>query len=473
MPAALAATQRELDSRRSLGTSVVTTWAHYKPVAVHGRVVVRPQEDLEAVRRRIHDRLHQVLSPLPTPANPAGWGFGEPLRPSNVYRLLEQAEPGVRYVDSVSFVVEEAPDSRVRAVAADNYQPDTWYAGCEEVLFRSTNGGRGWEPVGHFPGEAVRRVVPAPAAARPGITPRPGAVAVVTRIAEGGSAVYLSTSLGESWTKLAQLEPSVLDLDWIDRADAGALLLATDVGLYELSLLPGATPLQVLVDSADTDRGFAAVRAFVSERGVPGVAVAASAQLGVYLSVEGGAPGSFVPIGLSRVDVRSLAVQYDGPATVLWAGAGEPDPTRPGSGCSRTRLFETDVKWQPLSSGWSGGTCWGLAFQGTTAYAATQSAGVLRLDTGATAPAWLTVDVNGGLPLRDRTRFEATDSVATGPGLVLAGGSRGVYRSTDGQRWTAAAGRETRDTVTVPDTWLICSGDHDIEVVRDDATSGH
>jgi hypothetical protein len=473
VPAALAATQQELDSRRSLGTSVVTTWARYKPVAVHGRVVVRPQEDLEAVRRRIHDRLHQVLSPLPTPANPTGWAFGEPLRASNVYRLLEQAEPGVRYVDAVSFVVEEAPDTRVRAVAADHHQPDTWYAGCEEILFRSTNGGRGWEPVGHFPGETVRRVLPAPAAGRPGITPRPGAVAVVTRSAEGGSAVYLSTSLGESWTRLALLEPSVLDVDWIDRADAAALLLATDVGLFELSLLPGATPLPVLVDPTDADRGFAAVRTFVSERGVPGVAVAATAQLGVYLSVTGGAPGSYVQVGLSRVDVRTLAVQYDGPATVLWAGAGEADPNRPGNGCYRTRLFESDVKWQPLPSGWSGGTCWGLAFQGSTAFAATQSAGVLRADTTAATPDWLTVDVNGGLPLRDRTRFEPTESVATGAGLVLAGTNRGVYRSPDGQRWTAAAARETRETVTVPDTWLICSGDHDIEVVRDDATSGN
>ncbi len=126
-------------------------------MSVHGRVVVRPEEDADAVRRRIHDRLHQTLSPLPTALNPTGWPFGEPLRASNVYRLLEQAEPGVRYVDDVSFVVQEAPDARVRAVAADQYQPDTWYAGCEETLFRSTNGGRGWEPVGRFPGETVRR----------------------------------------------------------------------------------------------------------------------------------------------------------------------------------------------------------------------------------------------------------------------------------------------------------------------------
>src|SRR5439155_14049798 len=142
-------------------------WARYKSVSVRGRVVVRAQEDPDAVRQRIHDRLYQVISPLPTPASPDGWAFGEPIRASNVYRLLEQAEPGVRYVDDVRFVVQQAPDRRARAVAADRFQPDTWYAGCEDLLFRSTNGARGWELIGSFPDETVRRVVPARAADRP------------------------------------------------------------------------------------------------------------------------------------------------------------------------------------------------------------------------------------------------------------------------------------------------------------------
>jgi len=471
-PEALAATQRELDARRALGTRVVTSWARYKAVSVRGRVVVRPQEDPDAVRQRIHDRLYQVLSPLPTPASTDGWPFGEPLRASTVYRLLEQAEPGVRYVDDVRFVVQQAPDARTRSVAADNGQADTWYAGCADTLFRSTNGGRGWEPVATFPGETVTRVVPAPAPDRPGITARPGAVAVVTRAAEEGSCVYLSTSLGADWTKLAQLEPVVADLDWVDRAEAAALLLATDSGLYELSLLPGSVPLQVLVDSADPDRGFYAVRAFVSERGAPAVALAAQAQYGVYLSTAAGAPRTFTNVGLSRVDTRTLAVQYDGPATVLWVGAGEADVSRPGQGCFRTRLFEADVRWQPAATGWTGGTCWDLAFAGRTVLAASQSAGVLRLDTTASTATWVPADVNCGLPLRDRSRFAPVDSVAWLPsGTLVAGGAQGVYRSTDAVRWAAAANRETQEMVTVPETWLLCSGDHDIEVVRDDASS--
>ncbi|SCG52069.1 putative baseplate assembly protein [Micromonospora echinaurantiaca] len=472
---ARARVEADLDRRRALGTSCRAGWARYKAVSIRARVVVRREEDADAVRRRIHDRLHSTLSPLPTPLNPTGWAFGEPLRASNVYRLLEHAEPGVRYVESVRFVVDEAPDAQVNAVAVDQYQPRTWYAGRGPVLFRSTNAGAGWEPAGRFDGETVLRVAPAPAPTRPGIVPRPGAVAAVTLRAGGGSRVHLSTDLGETWSLLTDLASRITDLAWIDRDGAGALLVATDTGLYEVSLLPGAVPLQILVDPADADRGFYAVRAFVSERGAPGVAVAAQAGFGVYLSTAAGRPGTFGHVGLANVDNRVLAVQYDGPATLLWSGTGEPDPKKPGQGCYRTRLFESDVQWQPVQTGWIGGTCRDLAFAGPLAVAATQSGGVVRLDTLAAQPQWAPVMVNCGLPLRDRTRFLPVDAIAATAGpdrLILAGGERGVYRSGNAVDWAASANQATADVVTVPDTWLLCSGEHDIEVVRQDATRG-
>jgi hypothetical protein len=468
-------TEEDLNGRRALGTSCIATWARYKAVSVLGTVVVRPEENIDTVRRRIHDRLYQMISPLATTINVGGWAFGEPLRASNVYRVLEQAEPGVRYVENVRFVVEEVPDSQTSTVAADEYQPDTWYAGCGEVLFRSTNAGQGWEPVGRFPGEDIRRVMPAPAAVRVGIVRRPGAVAVATGRTDGqGSRVYVSMDLGDTWQLRAELVPQITDLAWIDREQEAALLLATVSGLYELSLLPNAVPLQILVDPTDVDRGFYAVRAFVSERGASAVAVAAQARYGVYLSTEGGRRETFRHTGLANVDTRQLTVQYDGPATWLWAGAGEPDPNRPGQGCFRTRLFEPDVRWQALSTDWAGGTCWAIAFAGTTALAATHSGGVLRLDTIAAEPRWQPSPVSGGLPLRDRARlFEPVAAIAVGAsGLVLAGGPRGVFRSDDAYRWFGAANRETRDLVTIPDTWLLCSGRHRIEVVPADATPG-
>ncbi|MEV7987987.1 putative baseplate assembly protein [Micromonospora sp. NPDC085948] len=489
VPEARRRVEADLEERRMVGIRSRATWARFKAVSVRARVVVRREEDVDAVRRRIHDRLHQTLSPLPTALNPTGWPFGEPLRASNVYRLLEHAEPGVRYVESVRFVVDEAPDAGVRALAVDQYQPRTWYAGRGPVLFRSSNGGAGWEPAGRFDDETVLRVAPAPAPVRPGIVARPGSVAVVTLRSSGGSRVHLSTDLGETWSLLTDLDARISDVAWLDRDGAGALLVATDTGLYEVSLLPGAVPLQILVDPSDADRGFYAVRAFVSERGAPGVAVAAQASFGVYLSTAGGRPGSFTHVGLANVDNRVLAVQYDGPATLLWSGAGEPDPKKPGQGCHRTRLFESDVKWQPVQSGWVGGTCRDLAFAGQLAVAATQSGGVLRLDTLGAQPQWQSVSVNCGLPLRDRTRFVPVDAIAVGgptvggaggatggtgtaERLLLAGGERGVHRSANAVDWTPSANQATADVVTVPDTWLLCSGEHDIEVVRQDATFG-
>ncbi|WP_027345348.1 putative baseplate assembly protein [Hamadaea tsunoensis] len=468
-------TESDLDERRSLGTSVRATWARYKAVSIEATVVVRREEDAEAVARRINDRLYQTLSPLPTAINPAGWAFGEPLRASNVYRLLEQAEPGVRYVDDVRFVVDEAPDAGVTALAADQYQTKTWYAGANDVLFRSTNAGAGWEPVGRFTGEKVVRVVPAPAPVRPGITARPGSVAVVTQT-DNGSRVYLSTDLGETWAPLTGLDTRIQDVAWLDRDGTGILIMAADNGLYEVSLLSGAVPLQILVDQSDADRGFYSVRTFVSERGVPGVAAAAQTQYGVYLSTNGGRRGTFANIGLANVDNRTLAVQYDGPATWLWSGAGEADSAKPGKGIMRTRLFESDIKWTALNSGWTGGTCRAVAFSGNTAVAATQSGGVLRLDAGATSPAWTAASVNCGLPLRDRTRFVPVDAIAAGAGgdtLILAGGTRGVFRSITAVDWTASANQATADVVTVPDTWLLCSGEHKIKVVQQDAASGN
>jgi hypothetical protein len=53
---------------------------------------------------------------------------------------------------------------------------------------------------------------------------------------------------------------------------------------------------------------------------------------------------------------------------------------------------------------------------------------------------------------------------------VLAGGPAGVYRSRDGQRYEPAAGHDPGDQrVTLPQTWLFCSGEHDITVVNEDA----
>ena len=102
--------------------------------------------------------------------------------------------------------------------------------------------------------------------------------------------------------------------------------------------------------------------------------------------------------------------------------------------------------------------------------AASFRGGVLRLDTSAGQPKWETPDVRCGLPLRDPGRFQPVNAVAAdaASGLVLAGGAEGVFRSEDqGARYRAASSKEFTEKVTLPPTWLFCSGAHEITVVHE------
>ncbi|MDQ7993029.1 MAG: putative baseplate assembly protein, partial [Propionicimonas sp.] len=177
-------------------------------------------------------------------------------------------------------------------------------------------------------------------------------------------------------------------------------------------------------------------------------------------------------------ELRSLSVQYDGPRVFLWAPRAAPEGD--GTGCVRLPIDElgsVDVptlagQWQELSKGWTGGSCWMVRVVGDTAYAASQSSGVLTLKLGTTDPAWAAPDVNCGLPLRDRRRFTPLSgvsggSLASGGLVVLAAGAGGVHRSLDGgDTWRSCSARVVTDVVTLPPSWLFCSGEHRVEVVR-------
>ena len=136
-----------------LWATCLVSWVRYKVVRVKARVVTHRGEDPAAVKARVLDRLHQMINPLPTPMRRGGWSFGQPLRQFDVYDTVRQ-EPGVRYVDDVAFLIDEAPDKGVMALAADAFQPKTWYAGADSSLFRTLNDGDGWEPSGRFEGRA-------------------------------------------------------------------------------------------------------------------------------------------------------------------------------------------------------------------------------------------------------------------------------------------------------------------------------
>lgn len=466
--------QQALDERRPLGTNCLVNWAQYKTVRVEARVVARQEEDLATVREKVLERLHGVINPLPTKHKPAGWRFGHALRVSNVYDVA-LSQPGVSYIDQVKLIVEEVPESDVRSIRSDAFQPRTWYAGSGPRLYRSVDDGDGWEVVGRFGDELVRSVAVHPA--------KPGLVAAVTQLAgeKGGSGLHISWDCGETWETRATTAFSVEDAAWMLRESVPVLLLATGAGLYELSMQAAATPVQVLVHEGDQEHGFYAVAVSTDLRGGGlSVAVAAQAMGGVFLSSEGGKAGSFRSIGLRGEDVRVLAVQQEGLRAFLWAGVAAPSAGDPGSGCFSWELLgpkDPPEGWLSFNKKWTGGSCKALAFQGSAVVAGSHHAGVLRLPARRDDAEWEAPALGCGLPLREAEQlFQPVDTVAADPQgrLILAGGPKGTYRSAgpevEGEKvhYENCSSKVFLDKVALPPTWLFCSGEHDIWVVTED-----
>lgn len=459
--------QQALDERRPLGTICRVSWAHYKTVRVLVRIVVGHEEDQAAVKARVLDRLYQTISPLPTGISATGWPFGQSLRVSDVYSVA-LAEPGVRWVDRVvRLLVDETPAQHVTALAADHFQPHTWYAASSTdesaTLFRSMNDGEGWEAIGRFTQEPIAVIEPHPQ--------RAGLVAMATATADGGSRIHVSADCGENWQTVTHFAFAVTDLAWTLRGSTPLLLLATERGLYELLLVPNGSPVQLMVDRQDQDRGLYAVATAVDVRGGVSVIVSSQNLGGVYLSSDGGRSGTFRAIGLSGEDIRQLAVQYDGPRAFLWAGATVAGGNDPGNGCFRWELRGSEDApegWRHFGRGWNGGSCRGIGFVNGRILAASHRAGVLRLDPRREA-GWQTPDVRCGLPLRDPGRFHPVETIATNPAgtLLLVGNVEGVYGSRDGEAYTPSASEEFLDRVTLPETWLFVSGEHDVTVVTE------
>jgi hypothetical protein len=458
-----------LDERRPLGTTCVVEWARYKTVKVHARVVAHAEEDAVALKKRVLDRLHEVINPLPTKSQ-GGWRFGQPLRTSTLYDAA-LAEPGVSYVDNAQFIVDQVPESEVQCLAPDVFQPNTWYAGSQSVLYRSMDDGEGWAASGQFDGQVVNAVQAHPLV--------PGLIAVSTRHADGtpGSQVLMSWDCGENWQPRAVTGFDVEEMAWVLRGGAPYLFLATSVGLFELSMQPDAAPVQVFVRPDDQQIGYYAVAAS-NLNGAVSVAVAARNSGGIFLSGEGGKGNTFRNIGQAGEDVRVLAVQYEGTRSFLWAGLAAPVVGDPGKGCFSWELLGKDDPpegWQTFNKNWLGGSCVELAFQGAQILAATYDAGVLWLEKRGDQESWYAPDVACGLPQATREHpFQRVDALAAHPTrkVVLSGGKTGVYRSRDGgQHYKLCSRKVFLDKVTLPPNWLFCSGEHDVEVVPESEKS--
>jgi hypothetical protein len=463
---ARAQVEQEIDQRRPLGTRRAVKWARYKRVWARLRVVVRAEEDRDAVQQRVATRLNGTINPLPTPVSPSGWQFGQALRASDVYDIVLK-EPGVRFADQMALIVESAPAPAAKTVAADCFQAQTWYAGAGSTVYRSLNAGASWEAMISFDGETIDAVRPHHAV--------PGLVAVSSTV-PGGARLHLSFDAGESWDpfELRKPEFDVSDIAWVDGRDAPSLLLATNVGLFELKAVEDATVVQISV-SATTAKGFYAVATATDALGVSQVAIAARDSGGVFLSAQGGAPNTFREAkGLKGQDVRVLRVQREAEGTRawVWAGAAAAGEADPGNGAARWELRgdqDPPDGWVRFATNWDAGGCWDLAFLGTQVFAASYRGGVLTLDSSRSDAAWSARDVNNGLPLRGPGTFLFLQVDAIGAdassGLVMCAGPNGVYATSDqGQRYVSVSQTEFSEAVELPSTWLFVSGQHEITV---------
>ena len=457
--------QTALDECSPVGITLDVGWAHYKTVKVAVRIVAHPEEDLVALKKRVLDRLYETINPLATKTR-SGWRFGQALRVSNIYDAA-LTEAGVKYVDDAQLIVEDVPENQVVCLAADAFQPQTWYAGRQSTLYRSMDDAAGWAAVGKFAGQSVYSVQ-----AHPSL---PGLVAVATRDAGGasGSRVYVSWDCGENWQQRALTAFNVEDMAWAFREGAPLLFLATSVGLFELSMQGDAGYVQVFVRADDQQIGYYAVAATNGKDGFS-VAVASQKKGGVFLSSSSGKGNTFRNIGMAGEDVRVLAVQYDGARAILWAGLAALSAGDPGKGCfAWDPMGDQDPPngWQTFDKGWLGGSCVELAFQGSSILAGTYDAGPLRLEKRSEQESWQAPDINCGLPQVSREHpLERVDALAADMrrGVLLTGGKSGVFRSRDGgKHYESCSKKVFTDKVALDPNWLFCSGKHEIEVTTE------
>ena len=469
---AIATVQQSLDECKPLSTTCIVKGIFYKQVKVEARAVIHRGEDATAVQSRVLKRLHQTINPLPSSLPSSGWPFGYPLRVSHVYDIM-LSEPGVSFVDNVRLVVDQVPENDITALAADIFQPNTWYATTQAKLFRSMDDGDGWELINTFADDEVTAHIRVN-------NFRPGRLAVVTNPTAGaGSRLYVSDDCGETWRRLANTAFGINDLAWTSRGPDTVLIMATDNGLFELLVQPGANPVQIVVDPGRPNTlGFTAVAAAVGVRGTPYVAAAVRSISGtsVYLSTKGGPSNSFAALELKDENVSVLEVQQDGPRTFLWA-AMKVNPGEAGKGAVLWELQGGSANpMESMIKGWEGGSCHALAFDSSFAFGATHDKGVLWLDLSKGDQAsWRTPLKGCGLKIRedrdDVYFFQPVTALAADPrqDIVMAGGSSGIYRSADnGTSYQLCSNKVFIDRVTVSQTRLFCSGDHDVKVVSED-----
>lgn len=481
----------ELNARRPIGTSCEVRWARYKAVQVKARVVIQREADRGNIQEKVVKRLHEAISPLRRSTAAPGGEFGRTLHVSNIYDIC-LSEPGVTFVDRVALRVDEAPEERVPVVVTDSFQRNTWYTASGARLFRTGNDGHGWELIATFPlrGETVGGEVQVKEIASHPLIP--GRVAVVTRVEGDEYRLYVSNDCGESWSNLWNPAAEVRGIAWVGGEAEPSILVATDQGLYRVSARTQAPSPTLVTIQGREDMPLLAIAVSALPDGGSRVAVAAAQANriegggGVFVSRQNGAANTFQPVEKSeKLDIVSLAFQHAGAVSWLWAGTRSVGNSA-GDGCLRWELgVEVLTKgMQNLgkAEGWEFGTCFGLVCGPGAVWAATLRGGVARIDTHQRELRWVGSPRDCGLPLEarsghlaglDAVAYRAAGAAGDAGATVLACGAQGVYHSFDGgQTFEACSRRDFVERVTLPSTWLACSGAHEIEVVNEDELGG-
>ena len=461
--------KQELDDRKPLGTQCDVKWVRYKPVSVKAKVVVQRGIDRERVKQQVEELLYTNISPLPAQDGTLGWEFGKTLHISHIYSMILKVK-GILHVDQASLSVDNVPEKNVTAVAADVFHANLWFAASENTLFRSLNVEGGWDVIKVLSDEVIESVCVNKR--------RPGLLAMCTKKSDentSASAVYISHDCGETWgfynpNERWSFQFEVEALAWSERQGIPLLFIATDKGLYELLLTPGAPPRQVNV--REEESGYYAVTVAVdSEKKYEYVIVASQGKKGVYLSSRGGRSGTFIETGFTGKDIRTLAFQAEELRTFLWLGETVIGSER-GTGCYRLELSGSAIhpaNLRHFQDGWDGGSCRAIDFMGDSVLAATHRAGVLLLNVSRKEQKWEKPEIECGLPLRgdaDNRLFFPVNVLSVCPekDRVLAGTPEGVLTSEDGKLFVSCSNKIFTEKVPLADTQLFCSGKHDIIV---------
>jgi hypothetical protein len=106
----------------------------------------------------------------------------------------------------------------------------------------------------------------------------------------------------------------------------------------------------------------------------------------------------------------------------------------------------------------------------STVFAATHRGGVLSVNMASRNRIWRRPNIRCGLPSRDTERLfqpVSTLAVNTEQSILLTGTPEGVFTSKDGENFTNCSENSFTEKVTLPETWLFCSGTHEIHVETD------